>query len=80
MSFVCLPFILFVTTPNTVVLSVLIGMDGYWFPISSNIFLMETIFVALRESAPSSDSATDDMTALMIIDKKYAGPLSFRFL
>ena len=52
--------------PSAVELSVWIGVLGCLCPISSKIFLILTPFFALINNAPSSASAADDMTALMI--------------
>ena len=57
---------LVLTTPPAVELSTWTGDGGCGCPVSSNMFLMCTASLALMNSAPSSASAADDITALMI--------------
>ena len=53
-----------VTTRSAVVLSVLIGVGGKGCPMEIRVFLIGIACVELRNRAPSSDSAADDMIAL----------------
>ena len=50
------------TTPAAVELLVWIGDRGCFQPISNNIWRMGTISLSVMCSAPSSDSAAEDMT------------------
>lgn len=61
-----LGWMLLFTIPQAVELSVWMGVGGWGCPISSRICLIYTVSLALVHSAPSSASAADDMTALMI--------------
>ena len=54
------------TTPESVELSVWIGDGGCFQPIYINVWWMGTISVAVMYSAPSSASAAEDITNLMI--------------
>ena len=54
------------TTPAAVKLSVWIGDGGCFQPISINVCRMGTIYLAVMYIAPSSASAAEDITNLMI--------------
>ena len=54
------------TTPAAIELLVWIGDGGCFQPISINVWLMGTIYLDLMYSAPSSASAAEDITNLMI--------------
>ena len=54
------------TTPEAVELSVWIGDGGCFHPIYINVWRMGTISFAVMYSTPSSASAAEDMTNLMI--------------
>ena len=66
---------LFVTTPNAVLLSVCIGVRGCLCPISFRSCRIATALHALMYNAPSSASAALDMTDLMIWDMFSTAPL-----
>ena len=68
-------WMLFVTTPNAVLLSVCIGVGGCLCPISSSSCLIATASHALMYRAPSSASAALDMTVLIILDMFNTAPL-----
>ena len=53
-------------TPAAVELSVWIGDEGCFQTISINVWQMGNIYLAIMYSAPSSSSAAEDMTNLMI--------------
>ena len=59
---------LLVTNPFAVVLSVCIGVGGCVCTTSSSDWRAEMASLQLIKSAPSSDSASDDMTSLMILE------------
>ena len=65
-AFVCFGYIVFVTTPSAVELLIWIGVGGCGWPISLRRCLCSIAARELIYSAPSSASAADDMTALMI--------------
>ena len=70
------------TTPAAVELSVWIEDGGCLQPISINVWRMGTIYLAVMYIAPSSDSAAEDITNLMIweimrIDPFHLGVGSF---
>ena len=54
------------TTPAAVELLVWIGDGGFFQPVSINVWRMGTISLAIIYSAPSSASAAEDITNLMI--------------
>ena len=55
------------TTPAAVKLLVWIEDGGCFQPIYINVWQMGTIYLSLMYSAPSSASAADDITNLMIL-------------
>ena len=55
-------------TPSAVVLSACIGVSGCLCPISFSMFIAGTALQQLMNSAQSSASAADDMTALIILE------------
>ena len=61
-------------TPAAVELSVWIGDGGCFQPISINVWRMRTIYLDVMYSAPSSASAAEDMTNLMIWEILRIGP------
>ena len=65
-AFVLLGWILLLATPTAVLLSICMGVLGCLWPISSRVFLAGTASLALMNIAPSSASAADDMTDLMM--------------
>ena len=71
MSIALRPFgmVLFVSSACAVELSVFIGVRGCRCPSSSSVCHIDTAIFALMNSAPSSASAADDMTAFIICDK-----------
>ena len=66
---------LLLTTPSTVVLSVCVGVSGCLCPISSIVFLAGTASWQFMNSAQSSASASDGMTALIILEIAVTAPL-----
>ncbi len=56
-------------------LSVCIGVRVWGWPISLSVVRMETAVFALMNRVPSSASAADDMTALIICDMLRTAPL-----
>ncbi len=56
-------------------LSVWIGVHVYGWPNSSSVVRMETAVFVLMNNAPSSASAADDMTDLIICDMLRMAPL-----
>ena len=71
----CLFEMLLVTTPRAVVLSVRIGVGGYLWPIVSNEWRDGITSLQLMKRPPNSDSADEDMTALMICEMVRTDPL-----
>ena len=69
-----------ITTPNDVVLSILIGVGVYSWPMSINMFRIDTVVVAFRKRPPSSTSAVDDITVFISVGKQCIGPFSFEGL
>ena len=67
--------ILLLTTPKAVELSVCIGVGGCLCPNSSSVFLIGTAFWELMNNAPSSASAAEVMTALIIVATLIMAPL-----
>ena len=65
-AFVAFSCISLFTTPHAVELSVCIGVGGCLCPSSLRVLRIGTAFFALMNSPPSSASAADDITALMI--------------
>ena len=66
MGFLLHWMMVFLTTPASVKLSVWIGDGGCFQPISINVWRMGTISLDVIYSAPSSVSAAEDITNLMI--------------
>ncbi len=82
MAFVAFGWILWLTTPYAVELLVCIGVVGCGWPISSSVVRWGTACLALMNNAPNSNSAAEDMTALIICEifktaRLFAGILSF---
>ena len=75
MAFKALGRILLVSSACAVELSVWIGVCGCGCPISSSVFCMDTTIFALMNSAPSSASAADDITAFIICEMFNTAPL-----
>jgi hypothetical protein len=67
--------ILLLITPSAVVLSVWIGVRGCGWPISSSMFRKCTASFVLMNYEPSSASAAEDITALMIVAMVRIAPL-----
>ena len=67
--------ILLFVTPSAVLLSVWSGVRCYSWPIVSNICRIYTGSLALIYNAPNSDSAADDITALIICAMFSTAPL-----
>ena len=74
-ALVCFGCIVFVTTLSAVKLSIWIEVGGCGWPISSRSCLWGIAARELMYSAPSSASAADDMTALMICAIVRTAPL-----
>ena len=66
MDFLLRWVVVLLTTTEAVELLVWIGDGGCFQPISINVWRMGTIYLAVMYSAPSSASAAEDMTNLMI--------------
>ena len=75
MGLVRFGWIVLFTTPHAVELSTWIGVGGCLCPNSSSRCRIGTASRALMYSAPSSASAADDMTALMIWETVNTAPL-----
>ena len=75
MDFWCLLAILLVTTPSTVVLSVFIGVGGCLWPNYSSAWLAGMDSRQLTKRVPSSASAAEDITALIICEMMMTAPL-----
>ena len=75
MALVLLGCTLLVTTEWAAELSVCIGVLGWGWPISSNVFLVGTASRALMNIALISASAVDVITALMICAMLSTAPL-----
>ena len=67
--------ILLVSSACAVALSVCIGVRGCGCPSSMSVFHIEMAVFALMNRAPSSASATDDMTARIICEVLRTTPL-----
>ena len=76
MAFVALGSILLLMMPSAVELSVWMGVRGCACPMASRIFLIWTDSRALMKRPPSSASAAEVMTALMIVETVRMAPLS----
>jgi hypothetical protein len=74
-AFVRFGWILLFITPSAVVLLVWIGVRGCGWPISVSICCRYTPTFAFKNSAPSSASAADDMTAFMMVAFVMMAPL-----
>ena len=61
--------------PSAVVLSVIIGVGGWMWPISSRSVLAGMACLELRNNTPISASAAEDMTLLMIWAMLWKAPL-----
>jgi len=68
-------WMLLLTTPHAVVLSVRMGVLGCLWPISARSWRIGTAPLALMYSTPSSASAALDMTALSILEMLRTAPL-----
>ena len=66
---------LLLMTPNAVVLSVFIGVGGRGCPMNLRAWQAGTAFLQLIQRAPTSASAVDDMTALIICAVLRKAPL-----
>ena len=75
MAFKALGRILLVSSVCAVEFLVWIGVHGCGCPISSSVFCMDTAVLALTNSAPSSTSAADDITAFIICEMFNTTPL-----
>ncbi len=67
--------ILLFITPSAIVLSVWIGVRGCGWPILVSICRRYLPSFAFKNSAPSSASATDDMTTFMMVTFVMMAPL-----
>ncbi len=74
-ALVCLGWILLLITPSAVVLLVWIGVRGCRWPILVSICQRYTASFAFKNSAPSSASAAEDITAFMIVAFVMIAPL-----
>ena len=75
MLFVAFGMILLFSSPFAVELSVCIGFFGCGCPSSSSVFLAETASFQFMNSAPSSASAADDISAFIICATFITAPL-----
>ncbi len=75
MAFNALGRILLVNSMCAIVLSVWMGVRGCGCPNSSNVHRIDTAVLALMNSAPSSASAADDITVLIICEMFNTAPL-----
>ncbi len=75
MAFNALGIILLVSSEWTVELLVCMGVRVCGCPISSRVPCMETAVLALMNSTPSSASAVDDITALIVCNMLSTSPL-----
>ena len=75
MAFSAFGRILLVSSACAVELSVCMGIRVWGWPNSSSIVRMETAGFVLTNNAPSSASAADDMTDLIICDMLRMAPL-----
>ncbi len=75
MAFSAFGRILLVSSACAVELSVCIGVCDWGWPNSSSVVRMDTAVFALMNNAPSSASAADDMTDLIICDMLRTAPL-----
>ena len=80
MAIVRCNWILLVTTPNAVLLSVLMRVLGCLLPIFLRSWRIGTALQALIYSAPSSALAVLDMMAFRILETLCMGPLLHGFL
>ena len=76
MAFVALGKILLLMIPSAVELSVWMGVRGCSCPMAWRIFLMWMASRELMNSPPSSASAAEVMTALMMVETVRMAPLS----
>ena len=77
MAFSAFGRILLVSSACAVELSVCIGVRVWGWPNSSSVVRMDTAVFALMNNAPSSASAADDMTDLIICNMLRTVPLFF---
>ena len=75
MAFSAFGRILLVSSACAVELSVCIGDCVWGWPNSASVVRMDTAVFALMNNAPSSASAADDMTDLIICDMLRTAPL-----
>ncbi len=75
MAFNALGRILLVSSACAVELSVWMGVCGCGCPNSSNVRRIDTAVLALMNSVPSSASAADDITVLIICEMFNTAPL-----
>ena len=75
MAFNAFGRILLVSSACAVELSVWMGVLGCVCPNSSSVCRMDTAVLALMNNAPSSASAADDITALIICEMFNTAPL-----
>ena len=75
MAFSAFGRILLVSSVCAVELSVCIGVRVWGWPNSSSVVRMDMAVFALMNNAPSSASAADDMTDLIICDMLRTAPL-----
>ena len=72
---VALATILLLMRPSDVLFSVWMDVCGFGWPVYSSGLRMGTAVLALKNNAPSSASATDDITLRMIVDRLRTAPL-----
>ncbi len=75
MAFSAFGRILLVSSACAVELSVCMGVRVWGWPNSASVVCMETVVFALMNNAPSSASAVNDMTDLIICDMLRTAPL-----
>jgi len=79
MAFSAVGRILLVSSACDVELSVCIGVHVWGWPNSLSVVRMETAVFALMNNAPSSASAADDMTDLIICNMFEDGAVIYRY-
>ena len=70
MTLVLLRLIVFVIMSEVVVLSVLIDVGGCGRFMSCNVLRIETTFVAFKNNPLNASSATEDITALIRVERQ----------
>ena len=76
-ALLCLCLIVLFMIPSAVLLSVRIGIGGCGWSSSSNVVLIGDNYSVFMYSHPTSASATDPITVLIIFASTYIGPLNY---